>query len=121
MKQTLSGTQMLVKTTSIFHSGHVTILLFFETDANVVGTYCGWTLMPAFEELYISEKLLQVHFSSNQKRTFNWDCIVSDMEADFYFLSVLSRLQREIITYYYQMQSVVESQLLSLLVADRLR
>lgn len=37
MKQTLSGTQMLVKTTFIFHSGHVTILLFFDTNAYVVG------------------------------------------------------------------------------------
>lgn len=50
MKQTLSGTQMLVKTTFIFHSDHMIILLFFDTDANVVGTYCGWALMPAFGE-----------------------------------------------------------------------
>lgn len=69
MKQTLSGTQMLVKTTFIFHSGHVTTLLFFETDANAVGTYCGWTAMPAFEELNISgKKLLCCRFPSAQIR-----------------------------------------------------
>lgn len=49
MKQTLSGTQML-KTTFIFHSVHVTALLFFDTNETVFNTHCCWALMPAFEQ-----------------------------------------------------------------------
>lgn len=41
MKQTLCGTPMLVKTTFIFHSDHVTALLFFDTNANAVDTHSG--------------------------------------------------------------------------------
>lgn len=84
MKQTLSGTQMLVKTTFIFHSGHVTVLLFFHTDAQTV---C-WTPTPTSEERSGSERF---HFdacfllTSNQQYCFNKDCIVWGMQTGFIF------------------------------------
>lgn len=37
IKQTHCGTQMLVKTTFIFHSDHVTTLLFFDANTNADG------------------------------------------------------------------------------------
>ena len=78
MKQTLSGTQMLVKTTYIFHSGHVTALLFFDTDANAAGTYCGWTAAAAFEEPNRSFTILHVSLSLDQTHHFKRERSVSD-------------------------------------------
>lgn len=52
--------------------------------------------------LYVSPQL-------KQDISFQLDCIVSDMSTDFYLLSISSCIQQEIIIYYYQMLSVVES------------
>lgn len=50
-----------------------------------------------------------VPLSSNETTQLNRDCIVSDVQTDFYLPSTFSCIPCEIITYYYQAQSAVES------------